>query len=85
MRLAYLELMRPALAEALDELAREGVTAIRVVPVFFGAGGHVKQDLPRLVQEARRAHPSVEIQIDAPIGEQPRVLEAIADAIRADR
>ncbi|HET7197452.1 MAG TPA: CbiX/SirB N-terminal domain-containing protein [Burkholderiales bacterium] len=80
-RLAYLELMRPALPEALDALAHEGASAIRVVPVFLGAGGHVKQDLPRLVQEARERHPRLRVEIDAPIGEQDAVLAAIAAAI----
>lgn len=77
--------MRPALPEAIDALAHEGVTAIRVVPVFFAAGGHVKDDLPRLVQEARERHPQLRVEIDAPIGEQQGVLEAIAEAIRAHR
>ena len=75
--------MRPALPEALDALAQEGMTAIRVVPVFFGAGGHVKEDLPRLVQEALARHPQLRVAIDAPIGEQEAVLRAIAAAIDA--
>ena len=85
MRLAYLELMRPALPEALDTLAQEGATAIRVVPVFFGAGGHVKEDLPRLVQETLARHPQLQVRIDVPIGEQDSVLQAIAAAIHANR
>ena len=85
MRLAYLELMRPALPQALDELAREGLTAIRVVPVFLAAGSHVKEDLPRLVQEARERHPQLRVAIDPPIGEQPRIVEALAEAIHANR
>jgi sirohydrochlorin cobaltochelatase len=75
--------MRPALPEALDALAQEGMTAIRIVPVFFGAGGHVKEDLPRLVQEALARHPQLQVAIDAPIGEQDAVLRAIAAAIDA--
>jgi len=48
------------------------------VPVFLGAGGHVKDDLPELVA---RAHTRVPIRIEAPIGEQPSVIEAIAATI----
>jgi sirohydrochlorin cobaltochelatase len=82
-RLAYLELMRPALPEALAALAQDGTTTIRVVPVFLGAGGHVKEDLPRLVQETLARHPQLRVEIDAPIGEQDAVLRAIAAAIDA--
>ena len=80
-RLAYLELMSPSLAEAIAALAAEGAKSIRVVPVFLGQGGHTKQDLPQLVAQARERHPRVEISLDAPIGEQASVIEAIAAAI----
>jgi sirohydrochlorin cobaltochelatase len=77
-RTAFLELMRPTLAEALAELVALKVGAVRIVPVFLGAGGHVKQDLPRLVMEA---NPPLKVTIDPPIGEQDAVVRAIAAAI----
>ena len=80
-RLAYLELMSPSLAEAVDALAAEGAKSIRVVPVFLGPGGHTKEDLPKLVAKVREQHPALEISLDAPIGEQASVIEAIAAAI----
>jgi sirohydrochlorin cobaltochelatase len=79
--LAYLELMRPPLHEAISALLDKGATSIRVVPVFLGHGGHVKQDLPRLIERARKSHPQVAIALEPPIGEQPAVIEAIATAI----
>ena len=82
-RVAYLELMRPSLAEAVAALAAAGASSIRVVPLFLGPGGHVKEDLPRLVADARRAHPQLEVELEKPIGEQPAVIEAIAAAIAA--
>ena len=81
MRLAYLEQMTPTLDEAIASLAHDGVTAIRVVPLFLGAGGHVKEDLPRLVSAARAAHPGLRLTLEDPIGERPDVVVAIADAI----
>lgn len=79
--LAYLELMQPPLDVAIAELVKHGAISIRVVPVFLGAGGHVKEDLPRLVARARSDHPELTIHLDAPIGEQSPVIEAIAAAI----
>jgi sirohydrochlorin cobaltochelatase len=81
--LAYLELTQPPLGTAIAELVKQGATSIRVVPVFLGAGGHVKEDLPRLAARARAEHPGVPIRVAAPIGEQPAVIEAIAAAIAA--
>ena len=82
-RLAYLELMRPSLGEAVAALAAAGAKSIRVVPLFLGPGGHVKDDLPRLVSAAKADHPRVEIALEKPIGEQPEVIAAIAAAIAA--
>lgn len=82
-RLAYLEHMTPSVGEALADLERLGIGAVRVVPLFFGLGGHLKQDLPRLVAEAGS---KLQVTVEAPIGEQPQVIEAIAAAIAsADR
>jgi sirohydrochlorin cobaltochelatase len=78
---AYLELMRPTLAEAVAALAAAGAKSIRVIPMFFGQGGHVKDDLPRLVSELGRAHGDLELVLEKPIGEDPAVIEAIAGAI----
>ena len=76
--LAYLESMQPALADAIAMLVQQGATSVRVVPVFLGAGGHVKNDLPQLVARVRAPVP---IRLEAPIGEQSAVIEAIAAAI----
>jgi len=80
-RVAYLELMRPSLDEAVASLAAAGARAIRVVPLFLGPGGHVKEDLPRLISAAGAAHPDLKLLLEKPIGEQPRVIAAIASAI----
>ena len=80
--LAYLE-HGPSLEEAVTALVAKGALSIRVIPMFLGAGGHVKDDLPRLVAQAKRAE--VTLVLDKPIGEQPEVIEAIAAAISAAR
>lgn len=79
--LAYLELMEPSLPAAVAALAARGATAITVVPVFLGTGGHLRRDLPPLIEAARAAHPGLAIEATAPIGEQPEVIEAIAGAV----
>jgi sirohydrochlorin cobaltochelatase len=79
--LAYLE-HGPSIEEALAALVAKGVGSVRVVPLFLGAGGHVKLDIPRLVAAAQ---PAVPVTIDQPIGEQAALIEAIAEGISALR
>ncbi|HWA39667.1 MAG TPA: CbiX/SirB N-terminal domain-containing protein [Burkholderiales bacterium] len=82
--LAFLE-HGPSLNEALAALAAKGAAAVRIVPVFLGQGGHIKSDLPRLVGQARAAHPAMDLSLDRTIGEQPEVIEAIAAVIAETR
>lgn len=77
---AYLELMSPTLDEAIASL---GTNDVRVVPVFLGQGGHVKEDLPKLIADARKKHPGVKIRLEPAIGEQRAVIAAIATVIAA--
>ena len=79
--LAYLELMKPSLDEVIASMASQRMERIRIVPVFLGQGGHVKEDLPKLIAAASRKHPQVAIELEPAIGEQPAVIEAMADVI----
>jgi sirohydrochlorin cobaltochelatase len=77
-RLAFLELMQPDLAGAAAQLVSAGVDTIRVVPIFLGQGGHVRTDLPALVDALRRQHPSIAIYCVPAVGEDGTVLDALA-------
>jgi sirohydrochlorin cobaltochelatase len=76
--LAYLEHLEPNLEQATRRLARLGATAIRVVPVFLGRGGHLRVDVPRLVTAAAAALPGVTIELAPSAGEDGAVIDALA-------
>ncbi|MET0383879.1 MAG: CbiX/SirB N-terminal domain-containing protein, partial [Burkholderiaceae bacterium] len=76
-RLAYLELMAPSLEDAGLELARAGCVRIDVVPLFLGAGGHVRRDVPAKLDALRRAHPGISWRLHDALGETPRVVAAL--------
>jgi sirohydrochlorin cobaltochelatase len=77
-RLAFLELMSPDLASAAAELIAGGAESIRIVPVFFGQGGHLRRDLPALIAALRAEHTRVAFEAAPPVGEDDAVLDAIA-------
>jgi sirohydrochlorin cobaltochelatase len=79
--LAFLELMQPSLSECVGTLYAEGLRKFRVVPVFFGSGGHLKKDLPELAKTLRGNYKDIEIVLEPPVGEQGEVIRAIARAI----
>ena len=79
-RLAFLEFMAPNLPDAGAELAAAGCTRIEVVPMFLGAGGHVRTDLPTLLDALRAAHPGLGVTLHTAVGEIDSVMAAMAGA-----
>ena len=75
---AYLELQQPDLAAAAAQLVSSGATAVTIVPMFLGAGKHVREDLPTLVDTLRARYQAVRFRLQAPVGEDPRVLDLLA-------
>jgi sirohydrochlorin cobaltochelatase len=79
-QLAFLELMEPSLGDAASALSANGCERVDVVPLFLGAGGHVRADLPALLARVSAAHCNVQWTLRPPIGELDSVIEAIAIA-----
>jgi sirohydrochlorin cobaltochelatase len=75
---AYLELIAPDLRTAAETLIGDGAKAIRVVPLFLGMGKHVREDLPRLLDEMRTLHPDVAFVLAGAVGEERDVIELLA-------
>ncbi len=82
-RLAFLELMAPSLPQAGAELAALGCTQLHVLPMFLGAGGHVRKDLPLLVLALNQAHPTLVVTVLPAVGEIDAVTAAMAQAALA--
>ena len=81
--LAFLDFMKPGLEEAVQTLAAKGAAAITIFPLFMAPGGHIRNDLPRIVEDLRKLHPGVPIAVQTAVGEVPEILEAIAGWVLA--
>ena len=77
--LAFLEHGTPDLIAAAQRMAVEGVQRVRVVPMFFGRGGHLRQDFPRQLEAARAAVPALVFDVTEAAGESEAVLDALAE------
>ncbi len=77
--LAFLEMMQPSLEEAVTALSAKGATELTVVPVFFGQGGHLRNDFPVLLEECRSKFPNIQLSATPAVGEDAAVLQAIVD------
>jgi len=76
--LAFLEFMAPDLDAAVAELSTAGCRDIALVPVFLGQGGHLREDVPNLLQRVSARYPACHIRLAVAAGEDDAVLDAIA-------
>jgi sirohydrochlorin cobaltochelatase len=76
--LAFLEFMAPDLVAGGSALVAAGCTAVDVVPLFLGAGGHVRKDIPVLLARLAAEHPAVRFTLRPTIGEADAVIDAMA-------
>lgn len=75
--LAFLEMMAPDLETAIARLAAQHVTHIKIIPVFFGQGGHLRNDFPVLLSAAATKFPQLTLSASPAVGESDLILQSI--------
>jgi sirohydrochlorin cobaltochelatase len=76
---AFLELTVPDLPSTVEALMKQGVSHVRIVPMFLGVGRHAREDLPELVHGLIQAYPQMSFELLAAIGEHPAMTALMAD------
>ena len=76
--LAFLERMEPSFDAAVTMLHECGITQITVAPIFLAIGGHMRNDMPSLI-EANRQRTGIKFRILPALGEVDMLIAAIAD------
>ena len=76
---AYLELSTPDLHTTCAGLIGQGAKALTIGPMFLGVGKHAREDLPALMTQMRQHWPEVDFQLQTAVGENPRLIELLAD------
>jgi precorrin-8X/cobalt-precorrin-8 methylmutase len=73
----------PTIPEAIENLAKRGVTRIVLVPAFLAAGVHTEQEIPELIglkgEEPALKTKGIQIIYGEPIGADERIAEIIEE------
>ena len=78
--LAFLEFLVPTLADCAAGLVASGARKIVVLPMFIAQGGHLKRNLPDLLEQLCVTHPGCEFVLAPAVGESAAVIRAMAAA-----
>ena len=80
--MGYLEFARPIIREGLDSLRAKGVDHVLAVPGMLFAAGHVKNDVPSVLNAYAAEH-GLRLQMGRDLGIDAKLLAAARDRIDA--
>jgi len=76
--LAFLQIMSPSLEDVVADHAASRVIRVLIAPLFFGQGGHLKEDLPQLLAKLNAAHPDLLLRVTPAAGELDELVALLA-------
>lgn len=77
----FLEFARPIIRDGLEKLRHKGVDHILAVPGMLFAAGHVKNDVPSVLNEYRAEFPKLKIEYGRDLAIDTRLLRAAGERI----
>lgn len=75
---AFLELTQPDLPSTVEQMMKQGLSHVRIVPMFLGVGRHAREDLPEIVRGLSEAYPQMRFELLPAIGEHPAMTSLMA-------
>ncbi len=78
----YLEFATPIIRDGLDRLRDQGVTRVLAVPGMLFAAGHVKNDIPSVLNSYAAKHEDVTIELGKELGIDPKMIHAAGARIQ---
>jgi sirohydrochlorin ferrochelatase len=76
-RYAHMELAEPSIAAGVRSCVEAGATELIVFPYMLSPGKHSTGDIPRMVAEAARSYPALEVHVTSAFGVHEKLAELI--------
>lgn len=80
-RLAYMEFIGQTLMDVARECVAQQISHLRILPLFWSIGAHLATDVPEQLSQAKAQFPQLEVELLAPVGEDPRLTRLIQQIV----
>ena len=77
----FLQLAKPGLTEAVDDIVGRGAKRVVVMPLLLFSGNHVLKDIPEEIEKERKKYPEVEFCYTKNIGADERIAQITRERI----
>jgi len=78
---SFRELHNPNIQSGIDACVAKGAERILLMPYFLFMGAHVQHDLPEEIEEARKRHPDLIMEMGGHLGAHRKLAEIEAERI----
>ncbi len=78
---SFREMHEPDIQQGIDTCVAKGAGRILLMPYFLFMGAHVQHDLPEEIEEARKRHPSLVMEMGGHLGAHRKLAEIEAERI----
>ncbi|ADY57155.1 cobalamin (vitamin B12) biosynthesis CbiX protein [Syntrophobotulus glycolicus DSM 8271] len=79
---AFLQFSETNLEQGLNKLIGQGIKDIKVIPYFLFEGVHIKEDIPKEINEFLQGYSDVRITFGRTLGTDNRLAEVLADRVK---
>ncbi len=78
---SFREMHEPDIQQGIDACVAKGAGRILLMPYFLFMGAHVQHDLPEEIEEARKRHPDLVMEMGGHLGVHRKLAEIEAERI----
>lgn len=79
--IAFLELTRPSIAEAIESCIQQGASEVCVMPYFLCAGHHVIRDIPNEIKPLQEKYPHMPFHITGHVGSSDLITQLLCELV----
>jgi sirohydrochlorin ferrochelatase len=78
---SFRELHEPNIQQGIDTCVARGAQRILLMPYFLFMGAHVQHDLPEEIEEAKKRHPGLVMEMGSHLGAHRKLAEIETERI----
>mgnify|MGYP000032091520 FL=1 len=79
---AFLQFSQLTIQKGLDNLVDKGVKDIKIIPYFLFDGIHIRENIPREVEDYLKNNPDIKVSLGKTLGSDKRLAEILVDRIK---
>ena len=79
---AFLQFSQLTLQKGLDRLIDKGIKDIKIIPYFLFDGIHIRENIPREIEDYLKHNPDIKISLGKTFGADKRLVEILVDRVR---